>query len=216
MHLKLVLGFIGDGSSGAKFSSKGAWVTVDFGKEVGGLISLTFDSTTSTSSISLSFTESAQFIRPAASDDSSFPDASTTYDGVLLVPSTSILQSQESIQRPMDPTLRLITSWVPLSYNCLEFEFVFAISNDPGFVDDEDFLTKLWYAGAYTVQTNTVPVNTGRMHGEQRYSRYCWTIIVDGANVIEQSGQVTWYRRPNPIRLDYGLGAHKERARDNV
>lgn len=28
--------------------------------------------------------------------------------------------------------------------------------------DDTDFLTKLWYSGAYTVQTNTVPLNTGR------------------------------------------------------
>lgn len=34
-------------------------------------------------------------------------------------------------------------------------------ASDPVF-HDPDFLTKVWYAGAYTVQTNTVPLNTGR------------------------------------------------------
>ncbi|KAG5637071.1 hypothetical protein H0H81_005838 [Sphagnurus paluster] len=34
-------------------------------------------------------------------------------------------------------------------------------ASDPVF-HDADFLTKIWYAGAYTVQTNTVPLNTGR------------------------------------------------------
>jgi hypothetical protein len=54
--------------------------------QVGGLISLNFDSVEATSSIALSFTESPSFIRPTASDDSSFPDESTTYDTVLNVP----------------------------------------------------------------------------------------------------------------------------------
>jgi hypothetical protein len=47
---------------------------------------MTFDAVTSTSAISLSFTESPSFIRPTASDDSSFPSANTTYDGILRVP----------------------------------------------------------------------------------------------------------------------------------
>lgn len=47
---------------------------------------MNFDSVASDSAISLSFSESPVFLRPQASDDSSFPDASTTYDGVLRVP----------------------------------------------------------------------------------------------------------------------------------
>ncbi|KAK7035063.1 hypothetical protein R3P38DRAFT_2772098 [Favolaschia claudopus] len=35
-------------------------------------------------------------------------------------------------------------------------------AKDPGF-HDVDFLTKIWMAGAYTVQTNIVPLDTGRM-----------------------------------------------------
>ncbi|KAF5381217.1 hypothetical protein D9757_007907 [Collybiopsis confluens] len=45
--------------------------------------------------------------------------------------------------------------------------------------ENEDFLTKLWYAGAYTVQTNTVPVNTGRQvpfesQGRAKRDRAVW------------------------------------------
>lgn len=47
---------------------------------------MTFGTVTSTSAISLSFTESPSFIRPTASDDSSYPSPNTTYDGVLRVP----------------------------------------------------------------------------------------------------------------------------------
>ncbi len=34
-------------------------------------------------------------------------------------------------------------------------------TSDPIF-GDQDFLTKLWYAGAYTVQTNTIDVDEAR------------------------------------------------------
>ncbi|KAF5381228.1 hypothetical protein D9757_007881 [Collybiopsis confluens] len=54
--------------------------------QVGGLISMNFDSVNSSSSISLAFTESSMFINPLLSDDSSFPIATMNYDGVLPVP----------------------------------------------------------------------------------------------------------------------------------
>ena len=34
-------------------------------------------------------------------------------------------------------------------------------TSDPVF-HDKDFLTKVWYAGAYTIQTNIIAVDTGR------------------------------------------------------
>ncbi|KIJ64349.1 glycoside hydrolase family 78 protein [Hydnomerulius pinastri MD-312] len=73
-------------SGSTTLTGNGSWVALDFGQEVGGWISMNFDSVSENSAISLSFTESPLFIRPYASDDSSYPDASTTYDGVLSVP----------------------------------------------------------------------------------------------------------------------------------
>ncbi|KAK7455854.1 hypothetical protein VKT23_010891 [Stygiomarasmius scandens] len=168
-------------ASGAEFTSSGSWVVLDFGKEVGGLISLRFDTVPSEgSSIALSFTESPQFIRPDASDDSSFPDASTTYDGVLRVqvPSSEGLWTQDADSlRAGFRFLTIVSNTdesVTISNVSCEISFMphvddmraytgYFYAKDPGFEDDEDFLTKLWYAGAYTVQTNTVPVDTGRM-----------------------------------------------------
>lgn len=49
------------------------------------MISLNIDSAPTGSALALSFTESPEFIRPTFSDDSSFPSANTTYDGVLRV-----------------------------------------------------------------------------------------------------------------------------------
>ncbi|KIK50530.1 glycoside hydrolase family 78 protein [Collybiopsis luxurians FD-317 M1] len=171
--------------SSTVLSEKGAWVTLDFGKEVGGLISMNFDSiNSSSSSISLAFTESPMFINPLLSDDSSFPIATMNYDGVLPVPVPPATALEEGFWTQPAFSLRggfrfltiALTSKdggaVAISNVSCEIEFMphvedmtaysgYFYAKDNEF-EDEDFLTKLWYAGAYTVQTNTVPVNTGR------------------------------------------------------
>ena len=50
-------------------------------------MSLNFDNVSSASSIALSFTESPMFISPLTSDDSTYPSANQSYDGVLEVTS---------------------------------------------------------------------------------------------------------------------------------
>ncbi len=47
---------------------------------------MNFDTVSNASSIALSFTESPVFISPITSDDSSYPSANQSYDGVLKVP----------------------------------------------------------------------------------------------------------------------------------
>lgn len=129
------------------------------------------------SSFALSFTESPLFISPTTSDDSTYPSANTSYDGVLEVHSPlpngfwtqpadrlrggfrylTIVSSSDSI------TISNVTcsiSFAPHVENMRDYAGYFYAS-DPVF-HDKSFLTKLWYAGAYTVQTNTVPLNTGR------------------------------------------------------
>ncbi|KAH7922494.1 glycoside hydrolase family 78 protein [Leucogyrophana mollusca] len=165
-------------AGGATLSGNGSWVALDFGMEVGGWISMNFDSVSSTSAISLSFTESPVFIRPYASDDSSYPDASTTYDGVLSVPAplTEGYWTQPAfalrggfrylsvVSNSDDPVtisnLSCAISFMPHVEDMSQYTGYF-YAHDPG-SDDENFLTKLWYSGAYTVQTGTVAVNTGR------------------------------------------------------
>lgn len=174
-----------------KYSSNGKAVVLMLwfrGTQVGGLISMNFENTTSTSSIALSFTESPLFINPLQSDDSTFPTANMSYDGVLSVPSplptglwtqpssrlrggfrflTMSLTSNDSISIS---NISCAISFMP-HYDDLRNYTGYFYAKDTlgerfgygGEVGDVDFLSKVWYAGAYTVQTNTVPLDTGRM-----------------------------------------------------
>ncbi|KAF5353466.1 hypothetical protein D9756_007933 [Leucocoprinus leucothites] len=118
------------------------------------------------------------FIRPTSSDDSSHPASSTTYDGILKLQTplkTGLWQQPPANLRGGFRFLTLVSnSSAPLALS----NVTCSISFMPHFPDlraysgyfsakhptfhDQDFLTKVWYAGAYTVQTNTVPLDTGR------------------------------------------------------
>lgn len=130
----------------------------DHSPQVGGLISLTIDGASANSGLALSFTESPMFIRPASSDDSSFPSANTTYDGVLHVQTpleTGLWQQPSATLRGGFRFLTLVSSSnAPLTLS----NITCSISFMPHFPDlrayagyfsakhptfhDEDFLTK--------------------------------------------------------------------------
>ncbi|KAK0492830.1 Six-hairpin glycosidase [Armillaria luteobubalina] len=166
------------GNIGSATLSPKSWIALDFGIEVGGLISLSFDAIDTTSSVSLAFTESPEFVNPLASDDSSYPSPNMTYDGVFTIPAplekgywtqpsyslrggfrylTIVSHSKTDLKIS---NVSCAISFMPHVENLRAYTGYFSAS-DPGF-HDPDFLTKVWYAGAYTVQTNTVPLETGR------------------------------------------------------
>ncbi|EJD39434.1 glycoside hydrolase family 78 protein [Auricularia subglabra TFB-10046 SS5] len=162
----------------ATLSGKGTWVALDFGVEVGGLISMNIDRTAPSSSFALSFSESPIFVRADASDDSSNSAPNTTYDGVLRIPApltaghwtqpafslrggfrylTIVLTSKEAVTIS---NISCAISFMPHFDDLRDYSGHF-FALDPH-SKDKNFLTKLWYAGAYTVQTNTIPLHTGR------------------------------------------------------
>jgi hypothetical protein len=162
----------------ATLSGNQTWVALDFGVEVGGLISMNLDTISSTSSFSLSFTESPMFIRPTASDDSSYPAENTTFDGVLRVPAPLTRGHWTQPAAALRGGFRYLTivststasltisnvscaiSFMPHVTDMTDYSGYFS-AQDSG-SQDHDFLTKVWYSGAYTIQTNTVALNTGR------------------------------------------------------
>ncbi|KAF5357348.1 hypothetical protein D9758_005920 [Tetrapyrgos nigripes] len=189
------------GSWVATLTGDGSYVVLDWGKEVGGRVSLTVNNASTDSALSLSFTESSQFISPTLSDDSCFATASLAGDGVQSLPSplTEGLFTQGiGQQRGGFRYLTIVSnndSPVTISNISLEITFMpqmddlraytgYFSAQDPGF-HDPDFLTKIWYAGSYTVQTNTIDSHQARQQP-------CWannatggpvegTILVDGA-----------------------------------
>lgn len=122
------------------------------------MISLNINSASANSGLALSFTESPMFIRPTSSDDSSHPDHTTAYDGVLHLQTPLIQGLWEQPSTSLRGGFRFLTlistSDAPLTLS----NVTCSISFMPHFPDlraytgyfsakhptfrDEDFLTK--------------------------------------------------------------------------
>lgn len=177
----------------------GSTITYDFGKEVGGIVTVDYTSVGSgAGSIGLAFTEASnwigqwsdssngKFVGPDGAIYGNFSGAgSHTYtmaDKVLrggFRYLTVFLITESKITISVD-SVKLEIGFQPTWSNLKAYQGYFHSS------DDE--LNKIWYSGAYTLQSNAVPVNTGRWVPMLNVS---WanngtlgpgdTIIVDGA-----------------------------------
>ena len=138
---------------------------------------MTLSPSSNESSFALSFTESPLFIRPTSSDDSTTSSENMASDGVLEIQSplpTGFWTQPSAYLRGGFRYLTIVASSDSISISNVSCSISFApdaenLQDYAGYFyaldpisHDKDFLTKIWYAGAYTVQTNTLAVNTGR------------------------------------------------------
>lgn len=177
----------------------GSIVVFDFGLEVGGVVTLNY-STTGSGTLGLAFTEAKNWIGEwSDSSNGAFrgPDgalyanfsAAGDGDGTYTMPEKELRGGFRYL------TIFLMTSdnvdvWIQdLS---LELAFQPTWSNlrayQGYFHSNDKLLNRIWYGGAYTLQTNAVPVNTGRQVPmlEDGWANNCTlgpgdTILVDGA-----------------------------------
>ncbi|KAJ6632183.1 glycoside hydrolase family 78 protein [Mycena sp. CBHHK59/15] len=171
-------GLVQNFATQATFTGNSSYVVLDWGKEVGGILSLTIDAATPSSQFSLSFTESPEFINPNLSDDSCHVAATMDADGVQSYRAplqNGLLTQTIGQQRGGFRYLTIVSNnaaALTISNITLQITFMphwadlraypgYFFAADPGF-HDADFLTKLWYAGAYTVQTNTIDSHQAR------------------------------------------------------
>ncbi|KAJ3775643.1 glycoside hydrolase family 78 protein [Lentinula raphanica] len=211
-------------TEGATFTGNGSYVVLDFGQEVGGRLSFQIDSASSTA-ISLSFTESRVFISPLDSDDSCTVSPFHDLDGVLAVPSLpsnngtftqtigdqrggfrflTIVSNENSSVTISNVTLT--ATFMP-QFDDLSAYTGYFYAKDDGF-HDPDFLTRLWYGGAYTVQMNTIDSHEARQQPCPALGGWAnnasggpvdGTILVDGAK-----------RDRNVWPGDMGISTHTE------
>jgi hypothetical protein len=155
----------------AKLSGNGSQLVFDFGIEVGGLVTLEYQ-TTGAGAIGLAFTESKNWIGEwSDSSNGGFkgPDgaiyanfsAAGTY--TYTMPDLRLRGGFRYL------TLFLITNGtISAGINDITLEIGFqptwaSLQAYQGyFHSNDDTLNKIWYSGAYTLQTNAVPVNYGR------------------------------------------------------
>ncbi|MDP9150476.1 MAG: hypothetical protein M3O36_11130 [Myxococcota bacterium] len=154
----------------ARLSGANSGITFDFGREVAGIATLRFGAASdATQSLALAFTESSQYIGPA-SDMSIGP--LTAVDGALpvaVVPSGTYVMPTNKLRggfRYMSAYLST-AGWVDLAGVSLNFTAAptMPVPNQyPNyFYSNDDLLNRIWYAGAYTVQLNSIDPKQGRI-----------------------------------------------------
>ncbi|KAF2628344.1 glycoside hydrolase family 78 protein [Macroventuria anomochaeta] len=161
------------GTDGTYHLTSGSRISLDFGVEVGGWINLNAIvanyTNTSTPQLSLAFAESPAFVRAISDDTGATP--TQDWDQALNVTLTGGSTFYTI------PTEKFRGGFRFLTINALARIEVSNITCTIGFAPhtpdlrnygghfytpDDDLLMRTWYAGAYTVQTNIAPKDTGR------------------------------------------------------
>ncbi|KAK7515590.1 Six-hairpin glycosidase-like protein [Phyllosticta citriasiana] len=168
----VISGYPGPVLLGAKTSA----VVFDFGIEVGGIVSLEFTgSGDSKGALGLAFTEAKNYIGKVSDssngnftlgDGALYANFSAPGDHSHVMPDAKLRGGFRYL------TLFLndedIAAGVSVDVRSIELEIGFqpTWSNlraySGYFKSSDELLNRIWYAGAYTLQTNSAPVNTGR------------------------------------------------------
>jgi hypothetical protein len=177
-----------------RLSGTDSYLTLDFGKEVGGLVSLHFaKESASGQRLGLAFSESSQYIG-TTSDASNGGGGS---DGALyadVAGGSSWTMPQAKLRGGFRYLTLFANSAGPIVIDQVSLEISFApttadLRDYANYFNSSDpLLNRIWYAGAYTVQTNTIAPTTGRVWGPPASG---WdnsgtvgvgdTVLVDGA-----------------------------------
>jgi hypothetical protein len=149
----------------------GASITLDFGREVGGLVTVHFAGTTaSNQQVGLAFSESSQYV--GTSSDAS--NGGGGADGAIhaaATPGASWTMPQAQLRGGFRYLTLFADSAGAIDVDRITLAISFAPdmtdlrAYDNYFYSSDPLLNRIWYAGAYTVQTNTIAPQTGRVWG---------------------------------------------------
>lgn len=165
------------------------YVIYDFGKEVGGTVEVTANTTSGSPVLGLAFSESTQFMT-TASDFSQDPPGIAT--------ETHYFNLTSGTKKVNDPVIRggfrylmvFLNSPGTVDLSGLKLHFTADPTNanlrdyKGSFLSSDATLNKLWYAGAYTVQMSSIDPHTGRPYPAQPGPVANNATIGDGATVI--------------------------------
>lgn len=182
----------------AALSSNGSQLVFDFGKEVGGIVHLKYSvSGNSSGAVGLAFTEAKNWIGEwSDSSNGKFvgPDGAI-YSNFTGSGEVAYVAPDEKLRGGFRYlTLFLVADAASVDLASIELEIGFQptwsnLRAYQGYFHSSDaLLNSIWYSGAYTLQTNAVPVNFGRWvpFVDEGWSNNGTmgpgdTIIVDGA-----------------------------------
>ena len=177
-------------------NGNGSLVTYDFGREVGGIASISF-SASGAGQLGIAFTEAKNYVGEWS--DSSNGNFSGP-DGALYTELSTGTTTYTMPRKKLRGGFRYMTVFLVTNSTAkatlkdisVELDFQPTWPNlrayQGYFHSNDDLLNRIWYAGAYTLQSNSIPSNTGR---QVPFVGVGWdnngtvgpgdTVIVDGA-----------------------------------
>ena len=148
------------------------YVIYDFGREVGGQVQFTASNSGGPASVGLAFSESAQYLTSASDFSEDSPGVATETHYLTIGSGTS--QVTDPVIRGGFRYLMVFLDQpgtVDISQLRLDFTPEPTAANvrdyKGSFLSSSSELNKLWYAGAYTVQMDTIDPTTGRAYPAQ-------------------------------------------------
>jgi len=157
--------------SGGKtvLQAQGSYLVFDFGKEVGGIVSLQFgDASDTKQSLAMSFSESSLYTG-MTSDQSNGGNGEDGFLSLNVVPHGMYVMPTAKLRGGFRYlTIGLTSSGrIELTGVTLQFTPAPALADlrayRGSFVSSNDMLNRIWYAGAYTVQLDTIDPTQGRV-----------------------------------------------------
>ncbi|KAF2796916.1 glycoside hydrolase family 78 protein [Melanomma pulvis-pyrius CBS 109.77] len=164
-------GLLSPHSGPSTLVGNGSHLVFDFGIEIGGIVSVSYSSS-GVGRLGLAFTEASTWIgewsdasngKFAGRDGALYVNVSGDGNGTYTMPDKSMRGGFRYM------TVFLVTdsnTTVEVTDVELEISFQPTWANlrayQGYFHCDDELLNRIWYAGAYTLQTNAVPANTGR------------------------------------------------------
>ena len=159
-------GLLNGGS--AVLQGQGSYIVLDFGKEVGGIVSLQFGAASEGSQLAMAFSESSLYTG-LSSDRSNGGSGADGFLPVAVTPYSTYLEPAAKLRGGFRYlTIGLTTNGpVQLTGVTLQFTAAPAMMNlrayRGSFYSSDDVLNRIWYAGAYTVQMDTIDPKQGRV-----------------------------------------------------
>ncbi|EXJ58926.1 hypothetical protein A1O7_06356 [Cladophialophora yegresii CBS 114405] len=152
-------------------SGNGSLVTYDFGKEVGGIVRFSYTSS-GAGTLGIAFTESRKFVGYVSDSSNGLFTGSDLWLNVTLTGQPGQYVMPDEVLRG---GFRYMTLWFSTNSSAtavsaqnitVELDFQPTWSNlrayQGYFHCSDELLNRIWYAGAYTLQSNAVPTYTGR------------------------------------------------------
>ncbi len=189
-----------------KFSSNGSLLVYDFGKEVGGIVTISYAATGS-GELGLAFSEARNWTGSASNgsngryihgaDGALFTNITNTTKGSCTMPDMNMRGRFRYLSLF---TFTNNTISVQVTDVTLEISFQPTCSDlraySGYFYSSDDLLNRIWYARAYTLQTNAIPPYAGRVYplletgwrNDSCLGTNGSSILVDGC----KRGRATW------------------------